>query len=88
VSFGTVAFTVRDRQHVATLEDDRSWTVVPRLPDDAAPLILPTLVDIAAEDLGPAGGPYGPAQLHAAAERLGGEATIAPKEEPPPGLVY
>lgn len=86
---GKIEFTIDNRTYVATLAEDGQWTFAPDLP---AGLIDAHVRDVcqnaSAAYTGPQDGPFGPAQLEAAAQQLGGTATLANRPDPPYGRVY
>jgi hypothetical protein len=68
---------------IATLEDDRTWTV------DGPPGLARSIAALYTDwPDSPALGPYGPAILHDLARRVGGTVELEPKDAPPAGTVY
>lgn len=88
---GTIAFTRDGVDRVATLDDDRSWSVEPPLDDAETIGILDLICSLYG---GPSDGAFGPAQVSRAGQYLSGigyEVTatgLAPRGPMPPGTIY
>ena len=88
---GTVTWQTGIVKNVATLHDDRTWSVTQSAGDET--IDDPQMADFLALKYrdhyqGPSDGPYGARILNDLAAWKGGEARFEPKKSAPPGTVY